>query len=110
MQLRALGKLFELPHNVNIAVIMDPGVGRYNRFLHMVRVALPLLDALEEEGYAFELLLEPVWRFEKMIKWMLESEEEKRVSVWTPKNMDGWSTAAIEGRLEEACYRMHVEM
>jgi hypothetical protein len=70
MQLHALEKLFELPLNVNIAVIIDPGVVRYNRFLGMVKVAFPILDALEDQGYALSLLLEPVWRFEGRRKWV----------------------------------------
>jgi hypothetical protein len=89
MQLHALAKLFELPLNVNIAVIIDPDVARYNRFLGMVKVAFPILDALEEQGYALSLLLEPVWRFEWRRKWVLESEEQRRMFVWTPKNTDG---------------------
>jgi hypothetical protein len=110
MQLHALEKLFELPLNVNIAVIIDPGVGRYNRFLGMVKVAFPILDALEEQGYALSLLLEPVWRFEGRRKWVLESQEQKGMFVWTPKNTDGWSTATVEGRLEEVCCRMRLKM
>jgi hypothetical protein len=64
MQLCALEKLFELPRNVNIAVIIDTDVGWYNRFLTMVIVAFTILDAFKEEGHVFSPLLEPAWSFE----------------------------------------------
>jgi hypothetical protein len=89
MQLCALEKLFELPRNVNISVIIDTGVGCYNRFLIMVTVAFTILDAFKEEGHVFSPLLEPAWSFEGRKEWVLKSVEQKETYVWTRNVTEG---------------------
>jgi hypothetical protein len=102
-QLAPLEKLFELPLNVAITIIINPRLGfRFPRFGTMVATLFPLLEALEEEGYKLRIMLEPVWCFEDRKEWVLDSEEQKEEYVWSPKDTE-WNVEKIMGRLEEVC-------